>query len=753
LRILKYFLISILILISHSFIAQNESLKVTVLDDNQNAIPFAHVEVVNSTIKTACDKYGVFTLNNIDFPITFKISAVGFLAIDQTIVSNKENFIFYLKEDNEILDQIVISGSLEEVMKRESPISVEVYSSKFLKKIPVPSLMEASSQISGLRPQLNCAVCNTGDIHINGMEGAYSMVVMDGMPIVGGLSTIYGIQGIPISLIQRLEVVKGPASTLYGSEAMAGLINVITKNVSCIPDLSMSLNISSWNELQADVLFKSIDSKKLKAVTAIDVHHYDNPIDNNGDYFTDLTLKKRYSFYNKFEFIRKDEKPFIISTRYFNENRWGGQMNWNDNFRGSDSIYGESILTNRIELSANYQLPTNEKIFFQASGSIHDQKSWYGVSAYMAQQHIGFGQFIWHKKWKAHKVVSGLALRYNYYDDNTQATQLLGIDSSSKNQPNKWLLPGLFFQDRIKIDENKMILGGIRVDYHTNHGFIYSPRFNIKLNIDPTFIIRLGYGNGFRVVNVFTEDHAALTGARELVFLENLNPEKSNNMNFNLIKKYKMNKFRLEFESSIFYTRFSNKIVPDYFTNDNQIIYSNLNGFGISKGASAEVRLFFKSSLKATVNTTFLDVSNYTLVDQLEWVKEKQLFAENYSVKWALSYTHPKTKISFDYTANLYGPMKLPILENDLRSEYSSTFSIQNIKISRDFGDKFNGYIGVRNIFNFTPNSNSILRAHDPFDKNIDDPIDNPNGYTFDASYMYASFQGVNAFIGGSIIF
>ncbi|MBM77058.1 MAG: TonB-dependent receptor [Crocinitomicaceae bacterium] len=750
---IKFISISIFFFLSNCLSAQNAFFKAIVVDDFNSPIPYAHVKVIESSYKTACDENGVFSLNDIQFPLTINISAVGFNSITKLIKSNNGTLRFTLKEQNDVLDQVVISANLEEVKKKDSPISVEVYSSKFLKKIPVPSLMEASSQISGLRPQLNCAVCNTGDIHINGMEGAYSMVVMDGMPIVGGLSTIYGIQGIPISLIQRLEVVKGPASTLYGSEAMAGLINVITKKASCVPDLSMSFNLSSWNELQADVLFKSIDGKKLKAVTAIDLHHYDNPIDNNGDYFTDLTLKKRYSFYNKFEFVRKENKPFIISTRYFNENRWGGQMNWNELYRGSDSIYGESILTNRFEVSANYQLPTKEKIYFQSSASLHDQKSWYGNSEYMAQQHIGFGQFVWHKKWKSHQAVSGLALRYNFYDDNTQATQTLTLDSNVFNQPNKWLLPGLFFQDRIKIDENKMLLGGIRVDYHSNHGFIYTPRLNVKLNFDPSFIIRFGYGNGFRVVNVFTEDHAALTGARELVFLEDLNPEKSNNLNFNLVKKIQNKNFRLDLETSLFYTRFSNKIIPDYLTNDNQIIYSNLNGYGISKGASLEMRMLFKVPLKATINATILDVSNYSLVDGLQWVKEKQLFAENYSVKWSLSYTHSKSQISFDYTANLYGPMKLPILENDFRPEYSSTFSIQNFKISRNFGDKISGYIGVRNFLNFTPPNYSILRANDPFDQNINDPIDNPNGYTFDASYMYASFQGINAFIGGTISF
>ena len=134
-----------------------------------------------------------------------------------------------LNPSNLILQEQVVSGTLELIKKKESPIPVSVYSFKYLNTVPSPSLVEATNQIAGLRPQTNCSVCNTGDVHINGMEGSYSMVVIDGMPIMGGLSTVYGLQGIPTGLIQQLEVIKGPASTLYGSEAMAGLINVVTK--------------------------------------------------------------------------------------------------------------------------------------------------------------------------------------------------------------------------------------------------------------------------------------------------------------------------------------------------------------------------------------------------------------------------------------------------------------------------------------------------------------------------------------------
>jgi outer membrane receptor for ferrienterochelin and colicins len=111
---------------------------------------------------------------------------------------------------------------MKAVSRMQSPVPVEVYTPRFFRKNPTPSLFAAMENVNGVRPQLNCSVCNTGDIHINGMEGPYTMVLIDGMPIVSGLSTVYGLNGIPNTLIDRVEIVKGPASTLYGSEAVGG---------------------------------------------------------------------------------------------------------------------------------------------------------------------------------------------------------------------------------------------------------------------------------------------------------------------------------------------------------------------------------------------------------------------------------------------------------------------------------------------------------------------------------------------------
>ena len=100
---------------------------------------------------------------------------------------------------------------------------------------------------------MNCGVCNTGDIHINGLEGPYTLVMIDGMPIVSSLSTVYGLSGIPNSLVERIEIVKGPASSLYGSEAVGGLINIITKNPTSAPTFSADYFTTSYFESNLDL--------------------------------------------------------------------------------------------------------------------------------------------------------------------------------------------------------------------------------------------------------------------------------------------------------------------------------------------------------------------------------------------------------------------------------------------------------------------------------------------------------------------
>ena len=713
------------------------------IKSGSGVLPYANIYLKKTKIGTTSNENGFYELRNIPKGnYTLIVSSIGYQTKTIKISFNSNQKLtknFSLSENNS-LDEIVISGTLRPVTKSNSPVPVEVYSTSFFKKNPTPSIFESMQNVNGVRPQLNCNVCNTGDIHINGLEGPYTFVLIDGMPIVSGLSTVYGLTGIPQALIERVEVVKGSASTLYGSEAVGGIINIITKRPSNSPKLTTDTFTSSWGEINTDVGLRYKLSEKIESLLGVNYFNYQNRIDNNEDGFTDLTLQHRISFFNKINIERKNNKVFTIAGRYVYEDRWGGEMDWEKKYRGTNIKYGESIYTNRWETFGTYQLPTTENINFQFSANGHYQDSFYGTDKYEAAQLIGFGQFVYNKRIKEnHNFLLGIAYRYTFYDDNTFAT----IDENGiKNKPSKTHLPGIFLQDEISLNKQNKLLLGARWDYNSIHGNIFSPRINYKWNSkDNSDIFRVSIGNGFRVANVFTEDHAALTGAREVEFRGQLKPETSWNTNINYVKKINTENIFITFDTSIFYTYFNNRILPDYESDPNKIIYANLNGYSISKGISFTSDILFTNGFTMNIGATFMDVS----VTENN-IKTRQLLTETFSGVWSISYKFD-TNFTLDYTGNLYGPMRLPLLGvNDNRAEFSPWFSIQNIQLTKKFSNSWEVYGGIKNLLNFTPPANSINNANNPFDIGID-TVKNPE-LAFDPSYVYASNQGIRAFVG-----
>ncbi len=738
--------------------SQSGTIQGKITDQNGNKVEAATVSLVGLKRGSITDTAGFYQIEDVAYGTwQLEVSFLGYRSYRIKVTVDKEwvaqDAVLTPEPEND-LSEVVISGTMKEVSKLESPVPVEVYTSKFFKANPAPSIFESLQHVNGVRPQLNCNICNTGDIHINGLEGPYTMVLIDGMPIVSGLSTVYGLSGIPQSLIERVEVVKGPASTLYGSEAVGGLINIITKAPRTAPLVSADVFGTSWGEVNADLAAKFKAGKKAQSLLGLNYFNYQHPVDKNRDGFTDVTLQNRISVFNKWSFTRSKDRIFSLAGRYVYEDRWGGEMNWSPKYRGGDEVYGESIYTSRWELFGIYQLPVREKILLQFSANGHDQNSVYGNMLYLADQFVGFGQLTWFKTLGRHDLVSGITYRYTYYDDNTPATAA-GHDAGV-NQPTHTRLPGVFIQDEIAINANNKLLLGIRYDYNTVHGSILSPRLNYKWSsADRSNTLRVSAGNGYRVANVFTEDHAALTGAREVVFINDLKPERSWNGNLNFVKKIYAGSNLVSLDATAFYTYFTNKIIPDYDTDANKIIYDNLNGYAVSKGLSLNMDMVFPFGLKILAGATAMDVYNTE-----EGEKQRQLFAERFTGVWSVGYSFRKIGLSVDYTGNLYGPMRLPLLsEADPRSEYAPWWSIQNIQLTKQIGDKVEIYGGVKNLLNWTPNKGVpflIARANDPFDKNVQFGADgqamvtpdNPYGLTFDPSYVYGPNQGIRGFLG-----
>ncbi|MBJ2123649.1 TonB-dependent receptor [Flavobacterium sp. IB48] len=744
---MKYLFLTILIISAKSLYSQNISGKIA------TSIPVSQeikVSLLNTNFKAQTDSLGIYHLQDIPKG-TYKIhvTSAGFKPITQKILvleNESLNLDFELEEDQNELNEVVVSGTLKPVKRLESAVPVEVYSPTFFKKNPTPSIYDALQNINGVRPQLNCGVCNTGDIHINGLEGPYTLVMIDGMPIVSSLSTVYGLSGIPNSLVERIEIVKGPASSLYGSEAVGGLINIITKNPTTAPTFSADYFTTSYFESNLDLGTKFNVGKKATSLIGLNYFNYDQVIDKDKDNFTDVTLSERISVFNKWSFKRNYNRLFTIAARGMYEDRWGGDIRWEKKYRGGDEIYGESIYTKRAELIGSYQLPFEEKLMLSFSGNVHYQDSRYGTTSYIANQKIGFLQLTWDKKIGRNDLLAGIASRYTYYDDNTPAT---------KDPENSWL-PGIFVQDEITFSPKSQVLLGMRYDYNSIHGSILTPRFAYRFKANENTIFRLNAGTGFRVVNLFTEDHAALTGSRDVIIKNDLKPEKSVNVNLNYIQKINFgNGTFMGIETTAFYTRFSNKIISDYETNPNEIIYDNIDGYAISQGISTNVDLNLPSGLKFIVGATVLDNKNVE-----NGISERPYLTENFTGTWSISYKIQPWNLSMDYTGNVYSPMKLPLLsETDPRSPKSPWYSIQNIQFTYSGWKDFEVYGGIKNLLNFTPKQNNpflISRTNDPFDKNVQYDStgkilvtpDNPYGLTFDTTYVYGQNQTIRGFLG-----
>jgi outer membrane receptor for ferrienterochelin and colicins len=708
---------------------------------NQKPIENAHIKIKGSLSGVTTNQGGDFQLEtkgNVELELT--VSAIGFgtalIKIKPEDFQSKPLEI-ELQSEVRLIPEVEIFGKTER--KSADAVNTEIFTIKEINRVASPGLFESLRQINGLRPQITCNVCQAGELQINGMSGPYTLILIDGMPIVSALASVYSMTSINADIIDRIEITKGPGAAKYGSDAMGGAINIITKTAANAPKFSIRSQISSYGEWNNELSFK-IQHQKFSNLVSANYYRMNTAWDINSDGFTDVTLQNRITLFDKFQIRRKNFKEASFAFRLLNEERNGGQLNWNKNFRGSDSVYGEYIHTQRAELLANYQMPWKLHTFLLFSYNFHQQNSHYGTTHLFANQHNVFVQLSAEiLRTKKYNINFGLNYRQTYYDDNTVATH---NEIDNKTIPQINTMPGVYIQTDWNPNYHHNIALGARLDYHPTHGFIPSPRLHYKANINNFNKLKFGYGRGFRVVNLFTEDHAALSGSRTIIIQDDLKPESSHNFSLNYLSTLVLKDAYINFDLGIFYNYFNNRIIGDFDSNPSQIIFANLEGYGTSRGISIGLDAEMPFDIEFTAGCLYNEVFT---VNQGNYAQQIQ--APKWSGVWSLNKKFQKIDLMISLNGNITGPMRMPVQPNDFRPEYSPTFRLLNLGITKKFLNKMEISLSGRNLLNFVPKY-ALMRPHDPFNKQVSDPVQNPNAFTFDTSYNYAPIQGIQVIFG-----
>ena len=683
-------------------------------------LPGANVQIEGTDRGAATNPDGQYRITGIEpGGYTVVASAIGYRTVrqDVTLEAGVSRQVDFALEETVLRgEEVVVTGTMREQYVKDSPVKVSVINAERLQRGKAGSnLMDLIGSVNGLTTQLNCGVCGTNAIRINGVEGPNTAVLIDGMPIMGALASVYGLNGISPSIIDQVEVIKGPQSTLYGTQALGGVVNIITKDPENTPTFAGEVYGRSTREGSIDLAVSPHVGrfKGFVSANALRMEHY---FDDNDDGFADQPMRSRIALFGKGSLAGPSGAPMLnVAAKLYGENRTGGTPAFTDDLRGSDTVYGESIYTRRGEFLANYMPTGLDGLRIEGALTVHDQDSYYGTEHYVAQQQIAFGQATYSTPvTDALDLLVGSTLRYETYNDNTPATSG-GAD--------KRFIPGVFGQGELSLGD-VTLLGGLRIDHQDELGFITAPRLSAKYSPSARTTLRASGGTGFRVVNVFTEDHAALTGSRVVVFAEDLDPERSRSVTASVEHILPLGANPLTVSVDGFYTRFSNKIIPDYDQDPNLIVYENLDGFSVTRGFAVGFDQNFTAlPLTYTLGLTLTDVFT-----EEGGEREAVTYAPDYTGTLGATYQVRTLGIEVDYTANLVGPKRMPdfYVETFSRDRTSPAYTTHDVKLVKEFGDVnsargvgFDVYLAAENIFDRTQGS-PLVDADRPFSPQFD---------------------------------
>lgn len=729
-------LILLLILLSLQIYSQTVKGKVYgVADDTTEALVGTRIKWLGTSIYTHTDKAGLFNITFAD--ISDKIllvSHTGYLT--DTLRVTDESFINIYLRPNLTLEEITVEDKSNEKMVSELTTTTEVVTQKDLRKAACCDLTGCFESNSSVDISVTDVITDSKQLKILGIDGVYTVTLINGMPALSGLSQNYGLSNIPGTLINNIFITKGTNSVLQGYQSISGIVDVRLKEPSQTEKLFLNVYTNSYFEKQLNAHIAHKGKSGLSFLTAVHTVQKANRMDLNNDGFLDLPLITRYFAYLSLSF-EKNKIRNDFSLRYANEERIGGQTHFDlKNDLGSNVTYGQVIRTNRIELDNKSRINIgNEKdILLYTYYSNNDQNSNYGATKYAAHQNNFWGQLYYEMLWKGVNILkTGFSYTYQNLKEQIDFMHNPYGKTYAGAYIKKESVPGIFIENTFSFfEEDLIIIPGFRYDYHNIYHSIITPRLLAKYLIGENTAIRATIGTGYRVANIITENLNLLSSSKNIILPADLKIEQAFSSGLSITHDYKTSQLSGNINVEFYRTIFTNQVTGDYTTLPFEVIFYNLNGQSVSNSLQAEASIKLKHmDLKLSYN--YLD--NYYYENGL---KVNVPFIYRHKVSGNFSYETTEKDWLFSTSVLYFGKQQLPSTSyyplEYRRSDYSKPYIQWNGQVSKTI-QNYEFYIGVENILNYTQ-TDPIIEVSNPF------------GRYFDTSLIWGPTKGREFYIG-----
>ncbi|MEO8446910.1 MAG: carboxypeptidase-like regulatory domain-containing protein [bacterium] len=733
-----FILVAAFLLVNETSEAQTLKGKVSGKTDAVNEpLDGAVIKWINTKNGTISDEKGVFELSSENISDKrILVFNVGYLT-DTVDVTDKTNIEIILLP-NATTGVIEVEDDRGSTYLSDDDAKTEVISSQELVKDACCDLSGCFGRNSSVEVAVTDIITDSKELKILGLEGAYTQILIDNMPMMNGLNVKYGVSSLPGTLIDKITISKGSNSVLQGYESISGIMNVLLKDYDNADRFLVNGFVNSMLEKQLNMNYTSKLSKNLNNIFAFHSVQKANRIDDNGDGFLDNPLITRYTLYNKWKLKNENNKSELnIAGRYWNEERSGGQKNYDINKNeGSSTVYGQTAKINSVEGYLRYgkDISDTKNVKLYSNVNYYDQKSFFGITKYDARQtNFSVSGFYEFEVANRDFLKAGLSYKYLNIDENVSFT-----DTTNKTYAGNYLkkesIPGIFAENSLSFLNNKAsLMTGLRFDYHNKYDLIVTPRALLRYQPVDAIVLRVSGGTGFRTLNLFSENPAALSSSRNIVIEGELDPEKTFNVGADLLYYFNIGNFGGSINVDFYRTIFNNKIIPDYDTDPSKVIFANLKGKAYSNVMQAETNTSLFRGFDVKLAYKFID---------LEYEKDGVMTEQPFNAKHRLLTTLSYSPVSKSWSASAglqwFGKQRLPSTSSNpiqyQRPDESDPYTIINAQFNKNF-KYIELYAGIENILNFTQ-SNPIISAEDPFSP------------YFDTSYIWGPTKGREFYLG-----